>query len=128
MRCKFNRGRYWQRLRKGELTAKMLRDRHPAPPSSGQPHCTRSQMLSYLDSNNQEVARVHQYVLPNNTVKGKPDPKRLFYDGVLYHLASLPQSAPTNGPRSNTLSVAMRRSKRVLMMIWGPLRCLMFRR
>lgn len=43
-------------------------------------------MISYLDTNGQEVARVHQYLQPDGTLgaSGKPDPKRLLQGGVLY--------------------------------------------
>jgi hypothetical protein len=49
---------------------------------------TRSQMISYRDSNDDEVARVHQYVKPNGAIgaSGRPDPKRVLKDGILYRL------------------------------------------
>jgi hypothetical protein len=38
------------------------------------------------------MARVHQYVLVDGTIgaSGRPDPKRVFYEGVLY-FPELPQ-------------------------------------
>jgi hypothetical protein len=88
LRRRFNEGRYWERLQAGELHAFHRRDKHPAPPLSEQPHCTRSQEVSYLDLDDQEVARVHQYLRPNGTLggSGRPDSKRLLEDGVLYRL------------------------------------------
>jgi hypothetical protein len=45
-------------------------------------------MVSYLDSDGNEVARVHQYLRPDGTIgaSGKPDPKRLLDGGILYYL------------------------------------------
>jgi len=40
------------------------------------------------DADGNEVARVHQYIRLDGSIglKGKPDPKRLLKDGVLYRL------------------------------------------
>jgi hypothetical protein len=45
-------------------------------------------MVSYRDPNDDEVARVHQYLRPDGTIAGSglPDPKRLFEDGIVYRL------------------------------------------
>ena len=50
-------------------------------------------MVSYRDSRNDEIARVHQYLRPNKELgaSGKPDPKRLFEDGTLYRLVKSPK-------------------------------------
>lgn len=84
----FNDGKYWQRSQSGEFSVVVLEDRHPALTAAKEPHCTRSQMLSYRDSTGNEVARVHQYLRPDGTIgaSGKPDPKRLYKDGQLYRL------------------------------------------
>ena len=52
-----------------------------------------SVMLSYRDENGDEVARVHQYIRPDSSIaaSGKPDPKRLVQDGILYRLIRTPQ-------------------------------------
>ena len=87
MRRRFNKGQYWERVQNGELSETILGDNHPTTPAANQPFCTRSQMISYREQGN-EVARVHQYLLPNGTLgaSGRPDPKRLFEDDILYRL------------------------------------------
>jgi hypothetical protein len=85
---RFNEGKYWERLRKGEYTAVLLEDRHPSLIAANEPFCTRSQMVSYIDRNNNEIARVHQYLRPDGSIgaSGKPDPKRLLEGNMLYRL------------------------------------------
>lgn len=82
----FNEGGYWGKIDSGDLYEKLIREGHPSPAASGQPHCTRSQIVAYLDARGRKVALVHQYVLRNGRLggSGKPDPKQLFQDGVLY--------------------------------------------
>jgi len=87
MRQLFNDGRYWDKLKSGELTALVLQSRV----SKSLPYETveiLSQIVSYRDSSGQEVARVHQYLRPDGTIaaSGKPDPKRLLQEGILYRL------------------------------------------
>ena len=88
MRQRFNEGRYWERAQIGELRIKEWDSRHPSLPAANEPYCTRSLMLSYLDQDDNEVARVHQYLRPDGTVgaSGRPDPKRLYEGGILYRL------------------------------------------
>lgn len=88
MRRRFNDGRYWERVQSGELRTEEWDSRHPSLPVANEPYCTRSLMLSYFDGNGTEVARVHQYVRPDGTIgaSGRPDPKRLFEEGILYRL------------------------------------------
>ena len=88
MRRRFNNGNYLARLHKGELTAALLRDRHPSLPAADEPFCTCSQMVSYRDLNGNEIARVHQYLRQDGQIgaSGRPDPKRLYEDGILYRL------------------------------------------
>ena len=87
MRRRFNEGQYWERVQNGELSETILENHHPTPPAAHQPFCTHSQMISYRKQGT-EVARVHQYLLPDGTLgaSGRPDPKRLFEDGILYRL------------------------------------------
>ncbi len=82
----FNRGNYAARIAAGELSLRTLKDRHPSSPRAGLPFCTRSQTIAYLDPNGDEVALVHQYLLPNGSLGGSglPDPKRLLIKGALY--------------------------------------------
>jgi hypothetical protein len=45
-------------------------------------------MVVYLDSNDNQVALVHQYLQTGGTLggSGRPDPKKVLKDGVLYIL------------------------------------------
>jgi hypothetical protein len=45
-------------------------------------------MVAYYDGQGDEIARVHQYLRPDGTLgaAGRPDPKRIFENGVLYRL------------------------------------------
>lgn len=83
----FNEGEFWEKAKSGELVEVVLADRL-APSTAGQPAGTRSQMVSYHTQDGTEVARVHQYKKPDQTIgaSGKPDPKRLLVDGILYRL------------------------------------------
>lgn len=84
LRRRFNEGRYWPRVRSGELRAEVRRDGHPSPDLSGEPYCTRSQIVAYLDAGGRRVAVVHQYRRPDGTLggSGRPDPKMLVEGGV----------------------------------------------
>lgn len=88
MREKFNGGRYLEQTKSGQLTAVLMKDRHPSLPAANEPFCTRSQMVSYRNGA-MEVARVHQYLRTDGTLgaSGLPDPKKLYENGVLYLLA-----------------------------------------
>jgi hypothetical protein len=86
--CKrFNDGQYWQKVIRGELTAHLLEETISTL-LTHEPGPIRSQMVSYRDGNNQEIARVHQFLRPDNSLaaSGMPDPKRLLEGGVLYRL------------------------------------------
>ena len=82
----FNSLRFWERVRSGELSARVKSENHPCPLEAGQPLCTWTQMVSYFDADEQEVARVHQYKLPDGSIgaSGLPDPVRLLVDGIIY--------------------------------------------
>jgi hypothetical protein len=45
-------------------------------------------MVVYLDSNDDQVALVHQYLRTDGSLggSGRPDPKKVLKDGVLYIL------------------------------------------
>jgi len=47
-------------------------------------------MVSYRDGQDNEVARVHQYLRPDGNLglKGRPDPKKVLAQGILYCFAS----------------------------------------
>ncbi len=92
MRKRFNEGGYWEKVRKGEWTSHTLESRVSDALSDETVQIT-SVMLSYRDENGDEVARVHQYIRPDSSIaaSGKPDPKRLVQDGILYRLIRTPQ-------------------------------------
>lgn len=78
LRCRFNRGQFWERVKAGALKA--LTRARPVQPASGQPHDSTTQEVRYIDpETNQEVARTHQYVGADGTIlaSGLPDPKAL---------------------------------------------------
>jgi len=89
----FNEGKYWERLQSGEFRPVLLEDRHPSLMLANEPFCTHSQMVSYRDAKDNEIARVHQYLRPDRTIgaSGKPDPKRLLIGDTLYRLHKKPQ-------------------------------------
>jgi hypothetical protein len=82
----FNEGNYWERAKRGELEQRMRKDSHPSPPKAPEPLCTRSQIIAYFDSQGHQVAVVHQYVRPDGLLGagGRPDPKRILENGILY--------------------------------------------
>lgn len=86
LRRLFNEGRYWERVRSGELYEVLYREGHPSPKDSHEPPCTRSQIIAYLDAQGRQVAIVHQYLRKDGSLggSGKPDPKKLFHRGKIY--------------------------------------------
>lgn len=86
LREMFNDGDYDGRVATGELQRRVVSDRHPSSPQANVPYCTRSQLVQYQDGSGTEVATCHQYLQPDGTLgaSGRPDPKRLFKDGILY--------------------------------------------
>ena len=93
MRLRFNNGNYWEKSTKGELTKIVIEERVPKVLPPGEPANTLSQMVSYRDSEDTEIARAHQYLRPNGEIgaSGKPDPKRLYEGGILYRLQKDPK-------------------------------------
>jgi hypothetical protein len=89
LRHRFNKGRYWHRVRTGEggLYQTLEEAGHPSPPLASEPICTCSQILAYRDDGGRQIARVHQYERPDGSIggtRGEPDPKELLEDDVLY--------------------------------------------
>lgn len=82
----FNHGRYLERAEAGELIRKLHAEGHPASPRTGLPRCTRSQTIAYLDAQLNQVGLAHQYLLPDGTRSGRPDPKRLLVGDTLYYV------------------------------------------
>jgi hypothetical protein len=107
MQKMFNEHGYWGKAKSGEFIAVLLEDRHPSLTAANEPYCTHSQMISYRDASGNEMARVHQYLRPDNTIgaSGKPDPKRVLVDGTLYRLAKKKKdTAKPEKPGENPLN------------------------
>jgi hypothetical protein len=103
MQKMFNEGGLWEKTKSGEFTTVTLEHRHPALTAANEPYCTHSQMISYRDAENNEVARVHQYLRPDNSIgaSGKPDPKRIFIGGILYRLSKKQKVSTTQKTSTN---------------------------
>ncbi len=85
----FDEGRFWERTQAGDLTAVLKSQRTPQEVDDATiPKGSVSQEVRYYDQDGNEVARVHQYVKPDGTLggQGRPDPKRLSVNGVLYRI------------------------------------------
>jgi hypothetical protein len=86
--CKrFNDGRYWEKVTSGELIAVLLAS-NVSTLLTQETVTITSEMVSYRDKEGNEVARVHQFRRPDGSLaaSGKPDPKRLLEDGILYRI------------------------------------------
>ena len=94
MRRRFNEGKYLEKLTKGELISVVLEERVPKDLPPSEPAGTLSQMVSYRNTQDDEIARVHQYLRPDKRIgaSGKPDPKRLLENGTLYRLVKSPKA------------------------------------
>jgi len=78
----------WPRIQGGELMPIVASEGAPDP-RNNQPPGTVSQRVEYWESTGsalRKVATVHQYVRPDGSLggSGRPDPKRVFHDGLLY--------------------------------------------
>jgi hypothetical protein len=84
----FNDGNYWHRALYGDLYQAPVEDDHIQRRRSGQPPCTHSQLMAYFDQQGRQVAIVHQFRRSDGSLggEGRPDPKELLHDGVLYIL------------------------------------------
>ena len=82
----FNDSTIPDQIKSGKLRKKLMREGHPSPVRSGQPHCTYSQILSFWDSQGNKVAVCHQYKRPDGTIggSGKPDPKRIMVGDTIF--------------------------------------------
>lgn len=88
LRQRFNDGDFHFRSQVGELETEVEYEGHPSPVTSGEPFCTRSQILSYWDGEDQ-VARAHRYLCPDGSIgaSGTPDPKMVLDGETVYYLA-----------------------------------------
>lgn len=88
LRSMFNNGCFRDRLRSGELRAVVKVSSHPSPEKAIEPVCTLSEILAYLDDNDQRIALVHQFTRRDGSIGGSglPDPKLLLVDGIWYYV------------------------------------------
>jgi hypothetical protein len=86
LRRRFNEGDYWRRAEGGEFQQVVARNGHPSAERSGQPYCTRSQIIECRNQAGQMIAKVHRYLRRDGTLggSGMPDPKVLVEGGVRY--------------------------------------------
>jgi hypothetical protein len=84
----FNEGNYWHRALYGDLYQTPVADDHIQRERSGQPPCTHSQLMAYLNAQGRQVAIVHQFRRSDGSLggSGQPDPKQLLHEGTLYIL------------------------------------------
>ncbi|MFY9904615.1 MAG: hypothetical protein WAM43_19805 [Terriglobales bacterium] len=77
-----------EKIKNKELKPILLRERHANPLKSGQVFCTYSQLLSYQDSQAEEVMKAHQYKKPDGSLGASkmPDPVWMFIGGIIYKL------------------------------------------
>lgn len=70
-----------------QLTPKYLRCDHLKEPEiRNEPHCTRAQMVRYVDNDGRWTVEIFQYLRPDGTIgaSGKPDPKRMRVGNVVF--------------------------------------------
>ena len=72
----------------GELASIIEFDR-PCPTGVNQPHGTRSQIVAYLNADEDVVLRLHRYLRPDGSfgASGLPDPKYIRLGGIIYKQA-----------------------------------------
>ena len=92
----FNNGKFFERVQSGEIRTRITRHSHPDKIAQ-EPICTWSQMVLYIDENDEPLAHVHQYLRPDGTIgaSGRPDPKRLFLPDRTIFVRSKPPQAQT---------------------------------
>ncbi len=80
-------------MQRGELAEVVTRSNHPASPLAGEPFCTQSQIVEYYDAGWEFVAMAHRYLRKDGAIglSGRPDPKKIVVDGVLYRRGRLPR-------------------------------------
>lgn len=84
LRRRFAQGDYLNRALAGEFGCCLARTKRAR--SKDEPPGTRSVAVSYVDELLHRIFLVHFYLRPDGTIggSGKPDPKWLFEDGVVY--------------------------------------------
>src|SRR3954447_7601668 len=93
LRALFNSGAYCEPAQLGKVEEHIERSREIAQDLCRKleiPVGSRSQIVAYRLPGLGKVALVHQYVRPDGTVRGRPDPKYLVVDGVIHALFPKP--------------------------------------
>jgi hypothetical protein len=87
LRQRFNEGKYWERVKSGELR-EIVRTDKPTK-AAHQPSGSRSQIIAYFDGS-RKVAIVHQYLRADGSIggSGRPDPNEITEDDVIYYCDS----------------------------------------
>lgn len=116
IRCKFRKAGYAARIQSGDLREHIEKSNHPSKPGAGQPHCTKSQFVSYYDSDGRELVRAHQYRRPDGSLgaSGLPDPKVLVYRGILYTVRTSRVPSEGRGDRPSRATLLVERIFRAL--------------
>jgi hypothetical protein len=89
LRDLFNRRAYCEQNQIGEIEEDIERSRDIAQNlcrKLGMPPGSQSQIVAYRLPGIGKIALVHQYVHPDGSVRGKPDPKYLVVGGVIHAL------------------------------------------
>jgi hypothetical protein len=83
----FDEAKILERALAGELTPRITY-RKPVSPSLPFPPGTHSECTGYFDRNGKQIAEVHCYRLPDDSIgaSGKLDPKEVVHNGTLYTL------------------------------------------
>lgn len=97
LRKLFNDSGYWEQYQNGQLQSTLRKSKHPSPPLANEPFCTQSQYITYINELGEKIAGVHQYLRPDGTIglSGRPDPKEVCVDGVLYVLETNTNTSST---------------------------------
>jgi hypothetical protein len=82
----FNNEGYAQAIAEGRYSEQVRRESHLQIPRSGEPYCSWSQLVSYRDAAGVQVVVAHRFKRPGGAIgaSGRPDPKFLLHDGVIY--------------------------------------------
>jgi hypothetical protein len=95
MRELFWSERLLERSESGEWRKTKVRESPISLIYSGK-HCVASQVWLWIDGNDEERVRVHQYLTADGQIgaSGKPDPKRIFLNNTIYRLTRPSQQEP----------------------------------
>ena len=87
----FNSGQLPERIARGELQPRLLRDAHLEQPERvGESYCTRGQMIPYLDEQGTLLVEVFQYLRADGSLGASslPDPKRMRVGNEIWRVES----------------------------------------